>query len=126
MLYEIRFKCPCPNVRCPNRGKLRSWTHSGCNGELYINKYGMINCKKCGEDCHVFDSKFKCSDEENFGKSYRTSIIQACANVDHLDDGDDEKRDFCEEFLIKLIEEHRNREKDNNNNNFRKSLYLID
>ena len=45
MLYEIRFKCPCPNVGCPNPVKLRSWTYSGCNGELYINKYGMINCK---------------------------------------------------------------------------------
>jgi len=126
MLYEIRFKCPCPNIGCRNRNKLRNWTHSGCNGELYINKYGMINCKKCGDGCHVYDSKFKCSDEENFGESRTTIIIQACANIDHWDDGDDEKTEFWQELLIQLCEERRNREKDNNNNNFRKSLYLID
>ena len=54
MPYEIRFKCPCPNIDCPNPNKLRSWTHSGCSGELYINKYGMINCKKCEDDYHIF------------------------------------------------------------------------
>ena len=125
MLYEIRFKCPCPNVDCPNPNKLRSWTHSGCNGELYINKYGMINCKKYGEDCHVFDSKFKCSDEENFGESYMIKIYAAIAAVGQMDDGDPEISEFYFELLDLLCEERKNRKKDNNNN-FRKSLYLID
>ena len=48
MLYEIRFKCPCPNIGCPEPNKLRTWYHrEPCNGELFLNKYGMINCKKC-------------------------------------------------------------------------------
>ena len=125
MLYEIRFKCPCPNVGCPNPDKLRSWTHSGCSGELYINKYGMINCKTCGNDCHIFDSKFKCSYEENFGESNMIKIYAAIAAVGQLDDRDPEISEFYCELLDLLCEERKNRKKDNNNN-FRKSLYLID
>lgn len=44
MPNEVRFKCPCPNIDCPNPNKIRNWTHEEpCNGELYLNKYGMIN-----------------------------------------------------------------------------------
>jgi len=127
MLYEIRFKCPCPNIDCPNPNKLSSWTHSGCSGELYINKYGMINCKKCGDDCHAFDSKFKCSDEENFWESNIKKIYVANAAVGQMDGLGPEISEFYNELSDLLCEERKNRKKDNdNNNNYRKSLYLID
>jgi len=129
MLYEIRLKCPCPNVGCPNPNTLGSWSHRGCSGELYINKYGMINCKKCGDNCHIFDSKFKCSDEEDFGISNMTKIYAAIVVVGQMDDVDPEISEFCEELSNLLIQERKRRKKDNdnnNNNNFRKSLYLID
>ena len=31
MPYEIRFKCPCPNINFPNPNKMRVWVHS-CDG----------------------------------------------------------------------------------------------
>lgn len=109
MPYEIRFKCPCPNIGCPNPNKLRCWIHSNCRGELYINKYGMINCKKCDVDYHIFDSKFKCGDEENFGESNMTKIYAAIAAVGQMDTGDPEMSEFCEELLDSLSEERKRR-----------------
>ena len=111
MPYQIRFKCPCPNIdwQNPSPNKLRSWIHSGCSGELYINKYGMINCKKCDADYHIFDSRFKCSDEENFGQSNMTKIYAAIAAVGQMDDGDPEMSEFCEELLDSLTEERKRR-----------------
>ena len=54
MPSEIRFKCPCPNIGCPNPNKMRNWKHADpCKGELYLDKYGMINCKKCDSEHHI-------------------------------------------------------------------------
>ena len=106
---EIRFKCPCPNIGCPNPNKLRCWTHSNCHGELYINKYGMIKCKKCEDDYHIFDSRFKCGDEQNFGESNMTKIYAAIAAVGQMDNGDPEMSQFCEDLLDSLNEERQRR-----------------
>lgn len=116
MPYEKRFQCPCPNFDCPNPNKLRTWSHSEpCNGELFLNKYGMINCKKCKKQYHIFDSKFKCGDEVNYGKSNTTKIYAAIAAVGQMDNGDPEMSEFCEKLLDELNEE-RNRRKKNNYN----------
>ena len=37
-----------------------SFTHTSCGGELYINRDGMINCRKCGQKFHILDSKHTC------------------------------------------------------------------
>ena len=109
MPYEIRFKCTCPNIDCPNPNKLRNWTHKDCSGELYLNKYGMINCKKCEADYHIFDSRFKCSDEKNFGESNMTKIYAAIAAVGQMDNGDREMSEFLDELLDSLNEERKRR-----------------
>ena len=69
----------------------------------------MINCKKCEDDYHIFDSRFKCSDEENFGESNMTKIYAAIAAVGQMDDGDPEMSEFCEELLDSLSEERKRR-----------------
>ena len=118
MPYEIRFKCPCPNLGCPDPNKLRTWCHRDpCNGELFLNKYGMINCKKCKTQYHIFDSIFKCGDEINYGKSNTTKIYAAIAAVGQIDNGDSEMSEFCEELLDELNEERKRRKKKMNNYN---------
>lgn len=115
MTHEIRFKCPCPNIGCPNPNKLREWKHSDpCNGDLYLNKYGLINCKKCSDEYHIFDNNFKCSDETDHLQTNMTKIYAAIAAVGQMDNGDPELPSFCEELLDSLAEERRKRRKKNN------------
>ena len=58
---------------------------SPCDGKLYLNKYGMINCKKCSKEWYIFDSQFKCANETNFGKTNMTKIYTAIAAVGQMD-----------------------------------------
>ena len=109
MPIEIRFKCPCPNIGCPNPNKMNDWIHDSCDGDLYLNKYGMINCKKCNDEYHIFDSRFKCGDESNFGESNMTKIYSEIAAVGQMDDGDPEMSEFLEELLDELNDERKRR-----------------
>ena len=60
MSYDVRFELCCSNPDCQNFKKRLSFIHASCKGELYINRYGMINCKKCGEKYYILDSKQSC------------------------------------------------------------------
>jgi len=108
---EIRFKCPCPNIDCPNPNKMRNWIHDPCDGDLYLNKYGMINCKKCDSEYHIFDSKFKCSNETNYGESSMNKIYCAIAAVGQMDNGDPEMTQFLDDLLDELDQEKKRRRK---------------
>ena len=112
MPSEIRFKCPCPNIGCPNPNKMRNWKHADpCKGELYLDKYGMINCKKCDSEHHIFDSKFKCGDETNYGETNMTKIFAAISAVGQMDNGDPEMSQFLEDLLDELNDERKRRRK---------------
>ena len=112
MPEEIRFSCPCPNLGCPNPNKMRDWTHSDpCGGTLYLDKYGMISCKSCNDKYHIFDSRFKCSDERNYGETNMTKIYSAIAAVGQMDNGDPEMTAFCDELLDELTIERTRRKK---------------
>ena len=44
----VKLKIRCP--RCGN-GPIKTWEHTGCGSDLYINKYAKIECgkdHKCG------------------------------------------------------------------------------
>ena len=60
MSYEVRFELCCLNPDCQNFKKKNSFVHDSCGGELYINRYGIINCRKCGKEFHILDSKHAC------------------------------------------------------------------
>lgn len=108
--YEVRFKCPCPNIGCEEDNKLKTWNHgNNCGGDLYLTKYGKINCKRCGDNYHIFDSVFKCSREKNYGQSDITKICGAIAAVGQMDDGTSEMSQFCDALLDELYEEKRKR-----------------
>ena len=111
MPLEIRFSCPCPNIGCTNPNKMRNWTHDSCDGDLYLNKYGMINCKRCKDEYHIFDSRFKCGDESNYGESNMTKIYSAIAAVGQMDNGDPELSVFLENLLDELNDERKRRKK---------------
>lgn len=110
MPSEIRFKCPCPNIGCPNPNKMRNWKYADpCKGELYLDKYGMINCKKCDSEHHIFDSKFKCGDETNYRETNMTKIFAAISAVGQMDNGDPEMSQFLEDLLDELNDERKRR-----------------
>ena len=61
MSYEVRFELCCLNPDCQNHKNIMSFTHASCGGELYINRDGMINCRKCGQKYHILNSKQACN-----------------------------------------------------------------
>ena len=61
MSYEVRFELCCLNPDCQNYRNKLSFTHTSCGGELYINRDGMINCRKCGQKYHILNSKQACN-----------------------------------------------------------------
>lgn len=112
MPYEVKFQCPCPNIGCEEDNKLKTWTHgNNCGGDLYLTKYGIINCKKCSDEYHLFDSVFKCDNEENYGKTNITKILGAIAAVAKMDNGTSELSQFCSDLLDELWDEKRKRNK---------------
>lgn len=101
---------PLSKYRCPNPNKMRNWKHADpCKGELYLDKYGMINCKKCDSEHHIFDSKFKCGDETNYGETNMTKIYAAISAVGQMDNGDPEMSQFLEDLLDELNDERKRR-----------------
>ena len=81
MSYEVRFELCCLNPDCQNHKNKMSFTHTSCGGELYINRDGMINCRKCGQKYHILDSKQVCGRCRNDINSECLSISRNIALV---------------------------------------------
>ena len=78
MSYEVRFELCCLNPDCQNHKNKMSFTHTSCGGELYINRDGMINCRKCGQKYHILDSKQACG---SCGNDINSNHLQISRNI---------------------------------------------
>ena len=109
MSYEVRFELCCLNPDCQNFKNIMSFTHASCGGELYINRDGMINCRKCGQKYHILDSKQACNRCRNDINGNHSLIFRNIALVGSSYDGNIEMINFYNDLLNNIFEKEKRR-----------------
>ena len=105
MSYEVRFELCCLNPDCQNFKKKNSFVHGSCRGELYINRYGIINCRKCGTKFHILDGKSACGRCGNDINNNFALIIRSIALVASSYDGNIEN--FYDDLVNNICKKNR-------------------
>ena len=105
MSYEVRLELCCLNPDCQNFKKKNSFVHGPCGGELYINRYGIINCRKCGKEYHILDSIYACGGCRNVINNNYNLIIRSIGLVASSYDGNIE--DFYDDLVINICKKNK-------------------
>ena len=96
MSEKIDFISGCPVEGCVNRKKLIRWKHNGCGGEMWIDEYGYIECKKCSKKFKLTEMEFRCDGNHDLKKVNVFEIIRWLSMAGN-------SQEFNESFVYNII-----------------------